>query len=499
MMATHARSRDVGTGDRTASERRVWRAPALLALAAVVAAAVVLAQGSSSRTPAASAAREPSDGPTVPSRSNVSAAWYCAEGTSTPDGRATESVIIGNLERHPIDATVTVMPGGRDEPRRRQLSIPTLGQRRVEVSSVLATAEPGVVVEVFGGQAVVEHEVRNADDFAVGPCTRRADRIWRFTGVSTDRGAQDWLALFNPFGDDAIVDVTFLTANGVDAPGETQALVVPRRSRISIPVHELVSREPDVAISVVARTGRVVAEALTLFDGTDVRRGLALAPGVNGGGSRWRFPSGTSTAGTTRSVSIANFGDVAADVEVELLLDNGTNLPPDRLTVSPMSVATVDVGQRVAAGVGYAIDVRALEGAPIVVDATGAWAAPAPVTGVASTPGSVTTATRWALALGRTAEGDEAVIAVLNVGTAPVTVQLYAYTADDPDSPASAPAAAVAPGELVEFALAERGIRPDQVLVVSADGPVVVGRQVLGTGVSVSVAVPFAQAVTRPR
>ncbi|MFO7590647.1 MAG: DUF5719 family protein [Acidimicrobiia bacterium] len=479
--------------------RRVWRTPALVVLAALLAAAVVLAQGSSSRTAPPAPAREPSDGPTVPSRRNVSAAWYCAEGTSTPDGRATEAVIIGNLERYPIDVTITVMPGGSEEPSSRKLSIDTLAQRRVEVADVLATPEPGVVVEVFGGQAVVEHEVRRADDFAVNPCTRTADRTWFFTGVSTDRGAQEWLALFNPFGDDAIVDVTFLTANGVDAPGETQALVVPRRSRVSLPVHDLVSREPEVAISVVARTGRVVAESSTQFDGTDVRRGLSLSPGVNNGARHWRFPSGASTAGTTRSVSIANFGDVAADVEVDLFLDNGSNVPPERVTVSPMSITTIDVGQRVAAGVGYAIDVRVVQGAPVVVDASGAWAPPAPVTGVASTPGSVTTATRWALALGRTTESDEAVIAVLNVGTAPVTVQLYAYTAGDPDSPRSAPAAAVPAGALVEFALTERGIRPDQVLVVSADGPIVVGRQVLGTGVSVSVAVPFARAVTALR
>lgn len=498
-MATRAPSSDPGGGSRREPGRRVWRTPALVFLVGLLAAAVVLAQGSSSRTPPAAAARAPSDGPTVPSRTNVSAAWYCAEGTSTPDGRATESVIIGNLERHPIDVTVTVMPGGDEEPQSRQFSIDTLAQRRVEVANVLAAAEPGVVVEVFGGQAVVEHEVRRADDFAIGPCTRKAEGTWFFTGVSTDRGAQEWLALFNPFGDDAIVDVSFLTANGVDAPGETQALVVPRRSRVSLPVHDLVSREPDIAISVVARTGRVVAEASTQFDGTDARRGLALSPGVNEGARHWRFPSGTSTAGTTRAVSIANFGDVAAEVEVDLFLDNGSNVPPDRVTVSPMSVTPVDVGQRVAAGVGYAIDVRALQDTPVVVDATGAWAAPAPVTGVASTPGSVTTATRWALALGRTTETDEAAIAVLNVGTAPVTVQLYAYTAGDPDSPRSAPAAAVAPGELVEFGLTERGIRPDQVLVVSADGPIVVGRQVLGTGVSVSAAVPFVRAVTRIR
>ena len=497
-MARRPRADELGEIGREPA-RRVLRMPAFVWFAIVLVGAVALAQGSSSRTPPSAALREPTDGPTVPSRTNVSAAWYCAEGTSTPDGRATESVIIGNLERHPVDVTVTVMPGGGEQPKSRRFTVDTLAQRKVEIASVLAAAEPGVVVEVFGGQAVVEHLVTGSGDFAVGPCTRQAAPRWFFTGVSTDRGAQDWLVLFNPFGDDAIVDVTFVTANGVDSPGETQALVVPRRSRVSLPVHDLVSREPDIAVSVVARTGRVVAEVSTMFDGTDARHGLALSPGVNGGGAHWRFPSGTSTAGTTRSVSIANFEDTAAEVEVELLLDNGSRVAPDQMTVSPMSIATVDVGQRVAPGVGYAIDVKALRDAPIVVDATGAWAAPAPVTGVASTPGSLTTATRWAFALGRTDEASDAVIAVLNAGTAPVTVQVYAYTAGDPNSPTSAPAAAIAPGELAEFDLAERGIRPDQVIVVGADGPIVVGRQVIGAGVSVATGVPFARAVTRAR
>ena len=85
-----------------------------------------------------------------------------------------------------------------------------------------------MVVEVFGGQAVVEHEVRSRNDFAVGPCAREPSRHWFFADGTTERGAEEWLALFNPFGDNAIVDVSFLTEDGFQAPGETQAVVVPR-------------------------------------------------------------------------------------------------------------------------------------------------------------------------------------------------------------------------------------------------------------------------------
>ena len=74
---------------------------------------------------------------------------------------------------------------------------------------------------------------------------------------------------------------------------------------------------------------------------------------------------------------------------------------------------------------------------------------------------------------------------------ASATVELRALTAGDPNSPRSAPALVVAPGRTVRFDLDERGIDPDQVLVVSADGPIVVGRETYLGGVSLSLAVPF--------
>jgi hypothetical protein len=83
-----------------------------------------------------------------------------------------------------------------------------------------------------------------------------------------------------------------------------------------------------------------------------------------------------------------------------------------------------------------------------------------------------------------------AVVAV-NPGPGPVTVEVLAYRAGDPVGPRSAPAQVVPPGRVARFDLAEWGIAPGQVLVVSADGPIVVGRDTYLGAVSLATAVPF--------
>ena len=489
----NARRRGRGTRAGNGSGRAGPIAACVLVVAAA-AGAIAVDQGASEPAAPRALASRTLDGPTVPSRSAVSAAWYCAEGTSTADGRADETIIIGNLAKHPIDVAITVMPGSDVPPVVRRRRVDALAQERVLVSDVVATPEPGVVVEVIGGQAVVEHELRSRNDIAVGPCARAPSQQWYFAAGTTQRGAEEWLALFNPFGDDAIVDISFLTDAGFQAPGSTQSFVVPRRSRVSLPVHEQVRRQDAVAVAVQARTGRIVVERTLRFDGTDARSGLAVSLGVTGSAQRWRSPSGDAQAGAAQSVAVANFALLPTKVEVRVRLDGPAVLPPETVDVPARGVVLVDLAGKIPANSGYALDLRTTGRGHVVVETFGVWAAPSTVAGVATSPASVTTADRWALAVGRTEEQGDAVVTALNVSGRPLTVQLYAYTAGDPNSPASAPAQAVPPGERAIFRTFELGIRPDMVLVVGADGPIVVGRQVLGAngaGVSLSPGVPF--------
>jgi hypothetical protein len=348
-----------------------------------------------------------------------------------------------------------------------------------------------VVVETFGGRAVVEHEIEGQDDIAVGPCARAAARRWLFAEGSTERGAEDWLALFNPFGSDAIVDVSLLTETGVQTPDTLQALVVPRRSRVSVAVHDLARRQLQVGVEVRARTGRVVAERSARYDGSDTRKGISLSQGATGSSRRWWFAVGDPLDGAAQSVSIANFEEQTAEVEVRFHVEGERTVQPESIAVPGSSVRRVDVGGKVASGTGYAVEVTSNSGAPIVVGAFGAWATPAPVTAVASTTGIATSARQWAFALGRIDADGDGIISAVNVGDRPITVQVYAYTAGDPNSPASAPASAVPPGEQAVFSLGARGISSDQVIVISADGPIAVGREIVVPGASVASGVPF--------
>jgi hypothetical protein len=263
---------------------------------------------------------------------------------------------------------------------------------------------------------------------------------------------------------------------------------------VSLAVHDQIRRQEAVAIAVRVTTGRVVAERTLQFDGTDARSGLAVSLGVTGTAARWRIPSGDAQAGAATSISIANFDVRPAEVSVRVALDGGSAAQPETVDVSARSVVQVDLADKIAAGSEYSVDIRAAGRGRVAVETFSAWAAPATVTGVATSPASVTTAKRWAFAIGRIDdEGGDAIISALNVSGRPLTVQLYAYTAGDPNSPASAPAIAVPPGERAVFRTLELGMRPDMVLVVSADGPIVVSRQVLaagGAGVSLSPGIP---------
>ena len=189
--------------------------------------------------------------------------------------------------------------------------------------------------------------------------------------------------LFNPFGDDAIVDVSFLTDTGMQEPAGLQALVVPRRSRITIPVQDSVLRQTRVAAHVHARAGRVVAEQTQIFDDVDVdgttRNGIALSAGATspatgvadpgrhhattaaGCNSRWpTSPATTPTSRCRRSWSAAR------------------PLPAQNVRVPAQGVVAVDVTTRVPLDTDVAVvaTARAVDGrrVPIVAELLATWA-----------------------------------------------------------------------------------------------------------------------------
>lgn len=482
--------------------RELRRLPVLLVVGACIAIAVALGlSGTDTSTTARGGNTIAAAVPTVAEPDTVPATWYCAEGTGAPGGRADETIIIANEGNADARAVVTVMPGGQDEPEFRRVAVPRGGQVRVPVSSVLQTPEqpddaglvvgPGVVVEVFGGGSVVEHEIDGETDLAVGPCARQAGRDWYFAAGTTERGAEDHAALFNPFPDDAIVDLTFATDAGFIAPADLQAIVVPRRSRVTVPVGNFVRRQAQVALHAHVRTGRIVAEqSLTFTAENETRRGLTLSLGAPSPESSWSLPGVVPEDGALHAVLVANFEPSTTEVEIAPRFEEKSSARPKTVPIGGRSVAAVDLASLDASGTPLAFEVRTTRASPVVVEELASWAPPAAVTGSATTLASPVRAPGWTFAAGQLTPEDDAGVSVLNPGRNGATVKLLAYASGGGNEPTTVQELQVPARAQARFDLDELGVASDQVVVVRGDAPVVAARRILGpTGASLALGV----------
>jgi Family of unknown function (DUF5719) len=477
--------------------RRLPRGPILFVVLVALVAAVVAQQNQSSESPESGAALTARADVGVPAADVASSAWFCAAGTSTPDGAARETIVIDSLAHTSIEGTVTVMPGGDAAPAIHRVRLTPGEEVSVPVADVLATAEPGVVVETVGGPAAVSHVLEHGGDIAVEACTRRAAADWYFASGTTVEGSDQDLVLFNPFGDDAIVDVSFATDTGAQEPSDLQAMVVPRRSRVTIPVQDSVLRQARVAAHVHARTGRVVAEQTQTFDDVTVegttRSGIALSEGATAPASTWRVAAGATDDGGKGEVALANFSDTDARVDVKPVVVGGPRIPAQTVRVPAQGVTVVEVTSRVPLDRNYAVvaTTRADDGrrVPVVAELLATWPPASTSTGLAGTVGTAITATRWVVP--RLDLDAESTITVFNPGPDPVTAELLpADQIDRAVGPTSEPELAVAPGQAKSIP-ATRVSGHRGAIVVTTDHPVLVGLTVLGrAGAAVSTGIP---------
>jgi hypothetical protein len=413
-----------------------------------------------------------------------SSTWYCAEGSSNPNGRADEEVVIGNVGTTASHAVITVFSGSEAAPVRRAVTVAKGAVVRVKVADLIVATDPGVLVEVRGAPTAVEHRIRRGTDDALGPCAREPSADARFAAGTTTKGAELWLALFNPFPDDAIVDVRGITGDGARAPGPLQGIVVPRFSRVSVPVHDAIPRLDLVATEVHVRRGRVVSEQSLALDGTDGRAGLALSLGE--ARSRvWAFPIGLTGSGHQERLVLANSSDRDVRVTVRFALDAAAAVEPETLILPGTTALAADL-TRVPPDVGFSITVRAA--APIVAEMIGASGAPQPAAarGIASDLGFSHGSRRWAVVPARLDAGATDAIAIVSMDGRAHRVQLIRTDGVRPRVVARATVPAV--GRRV-LDLARLVPDLDVAVTVRADGDVAVERESTSPGLTRSHAI----------
>lgn len=403
----------------------------LLVAATLVAAAVVDRR----QRPALAGAAGSADAmPTAAAPSAPSSTWFCAGATATPDGPADGTLIVANPTDRALKGTATFVPDDpKAGPRTVAVEVGPWSRTGIAYRDVLQAAWVSVLVELDGGGAVVEHSVSGPRGADVAPCATSASDVWYFADGGTTRDALLVYALYNPFPEDAIVDLSFVTEQGRVVPQALQGIVVPARRMVAVNVGEQVIRRKAVSGTVHARGGRVVAERIQTYDGSEGRDGLALVPGAPSTGTEWWFPEGYVSDGIIERYQFYNPSSREARVTVTMTLERG-EAEPFELAIPPRGRFTLKANdeQRIPKNVGHAAAVVSDNGVGVVVERSVDAAKPAGRTGLASTMGARRAATRWVFAAGVANKGVDEWIVLQNTGDRPGTASLRALASGQP-------------------------------------------------------------------
>jgi hypothetical protein len=492
---------------RRLTPRRWLPFAALIAL--VVGAVMVSAEEPATAPDAVDPVLDTSRLPAVTATDAVTSAWYCAGGTATGDGVAELSLLLANDDRRGAEAEITFL-GAEGEEETTQVEVPAHGRARVVAAEEIDAEWVGAVVEVRGGRVGVDREVTGPLGFDAASCSAVSSDRWFVPSGSTLRGAEEYLTILNPFPDAASVTISFATDTGRRSPGSLRALSIPGRSVRTVALSDVITNRAEVAATVSARSGRVVVDRVQTYDGTgdpvgtgeaaSVPKGLISTPAIPVRAPRWIFPSARMSTGVTTQIAVYNPGSQTAEVDVALTYQDpklNPEVEPVALTIRPREQAIVTLNDvpGIQSDVDLWVDVRSLDGVPVVAERLSFYGPDASRQGATATAGSPIAATRWMVAQGGATRTRSSTVQVVNPGDSSATVTVITLSDGDRDVLESA-RIEIPPGDRRSIDLSGAGAAAT-VLLHSSE-PVVASSSLSiadGPGISVQGALPFPESV----
>ena len=382
------------------------RWPAVL-LVIVMAVALIAIDRQASTTEEAEPG-EPTAQPTGPQSAALDSSgstWYCPAGRITPDVSSDHVVVVSNPTREVAVGTLTVYPSREDpqgnslpEPRAVQnIEVPAGGQTEISLSPLvvslddkLATNDGAFVAALVESDASgirVEHRFIGNQGSDIGPCATTAATTWWFASGTTTADVQYQLYVLNPFPDDAVIDVSFVTDDGSRSPTVFNGRLVPAQSLTVLQVEPEVAVNAQVTAEIDVLSGRVIAERVQLFSNEAGPSGLSLSLGSNRLSTQWFFPAGRSVPGAGESYVIYNPGETEAEVEFELKPDSADragDVAPLPVPVGPRqrwivtvrthathpvdALASIDATSLVDPNEPFFVSVRSFNEVPVVAE-----------------------------------------------------------------------------------------------------------------------------------
>ncbi len=250
----------------------------------------------------------------------LTSSWYCP---GVPVGPGVSSrVSLLNLTEADVVASVTIHPTGG---RSTTVAVTARGFARTEVALADTGAPAGhaaALVEVAGAGLLAEQVAVTPAGRASSPCATEPSPTWFVADGASTTEVTNAVALFNPFPDDLVVDLTATTEEGTRASKALQGLVVAPRSLRVVDLGDTVKAKERVAVAAVARTGRFVLGRLQTASGA--RRELSAGLGIPALATSWTFAAAPKQSGVFTRFTIFNPDPTDAEVLLTLYPAGGS-------------------------------------------------------------------------------------------------------------------------------------------------------------------------------
>lgn len=442
-----------GVGGRRPGRRR--GIALLLAAVLVVAGSVAASQVTQSRE------LDPPEAVQAPLASSGTA--YCPVAAGEGEGASLLLSALGDADAEVVITRYVDGAAVPGEPR-------TLPAR----TTVTLPVAPGdlaapVAIDWRGSPVLAQYQLSDGTELLVADCASRGASRWHLAGFDTSLGNVSLLHLFNPYGQDALVDLQFGTPEGDVELVIGEELLVPARSSAVLNLAQFRPETPDLAVTVSSVAGRVVPQGQVDLappaEGVEAVTGRGLIPASPVVSETAFVPHAVSDAVTASHLTVYNPGTRAAAVQLQVTtpLAAATALASER-TVPAGGTVGIDLAE-LSALPAFGVQLVSVNGVGIVATRTAA-VSDVQRTGVAVSLAAPMTSEEWAVTGGLDAN---ATLTLYNPGSTPAVAAVDVAGG----TPETWTAVTVPPNGLTSLPLAHA--TPQGPALVDADGPLVVG------------------------
>jgi hypothetical protein len=296
--------------------------------------------------------------------------------------------------------------------------------------------------------------------------------------------------LFNPFSDDAIVDVTFNTSDGDAIPEAFQGIPVAAGHMVVLDVSGNVRRRDYVATSISLRSGRLVAAQLQtgVIGGNPVAGYTVGQPAL---AIHQYIPDVQTADGRHTVLSLFNPGDQESHVRIDNALSKATAQPFDlRVPADSRVTVNFDTEPRIPKGTTMGAHIQVLNGVPVASQLTVTGGPPSAFTGGSFVTLPAHTAPQLMFASGATSPNSDSWVEIYNPNTVPANVRVT--LTGDGNASTQAPVV-IQPDKQYVFHVNDLSPNATGSIVINSDQNIVASREISvvgGAGPTIEAAVP---------